>query len=591
MCSVDKARALGIAEDRWVFIHSGTDCHEHQFVSNRWSFSETPAIELGGRTALELAGLDDRRHRHRRPVLVLPVGRAARRAEPRAGPRAPADAHRRAAVRRRTVEQLRHARDRHDDGRPARPSPASDGLVWANGGYATKHAFGVYSHRRRRPTASVTPTRRTRSTRCPDASWPSRSTPRAGDDRGVHGDALTATVHPETAIAACLLADGRRAWGTSTDADLAAAMCDGEWVGRAVTLDDAGTMLTSDDRERWWHTLRAMAAPDRPSIVLDCDPGTTTRSPSSSPRATPTCSASRRSPATRRSTAPRATRSSCATCSSIDVPVHSGCRAARWSPSRSTPTYVHGESGIDGADLPEPSGPPDEHRRGRLHHRDVPRQRGHVARADRAADQHRPRAARRTRPRRPHRRHLADGRRHVRQPHRRSPSSTSGPTPRQRPTCSTYGGPLIMAGLDLTHQFQATPERIDRVRAIPGRLAAVLADLFVFFSGTYVARHDNMRRRAGARSVRGDGADPSRAVRAAARARRRRDPGRAHPRHDGDRPAPPARACPTPNCAVLTDVDADAGFAVIVEAIASFSRLTHASLLTYAARHACCRDA
>ena len=44
-----------------MFVHAGTDCHEHQFVSNRWSFAETPAIELGGRRALELAGctIDD----------------------------------------------------------------------------------------------------------------------------------------------------------------------------------------------------------------------------------------------------------------------------------------------------------------------------------------------------------------------------------------------------------------------------------------------------------------------------------------------------------------------------------------------------
>ena len=54
MCSVERARALGIAEDRWVFPHSGTDCHEHQFVSNRWSFDETPAIRLGGRMALDV---------------------------------------------------------------------------------------------------------------------------------------------------------------------------------------------------------------------------------------------------------------------------------------------------------------------------------------------------------------------------------------------------------------------------------------------------------------------------------------------------------------------------------------------------------
>ena len=48
-----------------------------------------------------------------------------------------------------------------------RDRPGAKGLVWANGGYTTKHAFGVYSHRRRPPTASATPTRRTRSTPMP----------------------------------------------------------------------------------------------------------------------------------------------------------------------------------------------------------------------------------------------------------------------------------------------------------------------------------------------------------------------------------------------------------------------------------------
>ena len=61
MCSAEKAESLGVPRDHWVFVHAGTDCHEHQFVSNRWSFTETPAIELGGRRVLELAGctIDD----------------------------------------------------------------------------------------------------------------------------------------------------------------------------------------------------------------------------------------------------------------------------------------------------------------------------------------------------------------------------------------------------------------------------------------------------------------------------------------------------------------------------------------------------
>jgi acetyl-CoA C-acetyltransferase len=47
---------------------------------------------------------------------------------------------------------------------------------------------------------------------------------------------------PETAAAACLLADGRRAWGTSDDPLVARQMCDGEWVGAAVRLDGEGRL-------------------------------------------------------------------------------------------------------------------------------------------------------------------------------------------------------------------------------------------------------------------------------------------------------------------------------------------------------------
>jgi inosine-uridine nucleoside N-ribohydrolase len=53
-----------------------------------------------------------------------------------------------------------------------------------------------------------------------------------------------------------------------------------------------------------------------------------------------------------------------------------------------------------------------------------------------------------------------------------------------------YGGPLVMAGLDVTHRFQATPDRIAAIAELPGALASILADLLRFFSGTYLARHD-----------------------------------------------------------------------------------------------------
>jgi inosine-uridine nucleoside N-ribohydrolase len=53
------------------------------------------------------------------------------------------------------------------------------------------------------------------------------------------------------------------------------------------------------------------------------------------------------------------------------------------------------------------------------------------------------------------------------------------------------GAPLTMAGLDVTHQFLATPERTEAVRALGGRLATVLADLLVFFSAMYADVHDD----------------------------------------------------------------------------------------------------
>ncbi len=52
------------------------------------------------------------------------------------------------------------------------------------------------------------------------------------------------------------------------------------------------------------------------------------------------------------------------------------------------------------------------------------------------------------------------------------------------------GAPIVMAGLDVTHQFRATPPRIARMREIGGTLATTLADLLFFFSDMYRAAHD-----------------------------------------------------------------------------------------------------
>lgn len=54
------------------------------------------------------------------------------------------------------------------------------------------------------------------------------------------------------------------------------------------------------------------------------------------------------------------------------------------------------------------------------------------------------------------------------------------------------GVPLTMAGLDVTHQLIVTTERISQVAELPGHLAAVLTDLFGYFSTNYVSRHEHI---------------------------------------------------------------------------------------------------
>jgi len=135
------------------------------------------------------------------------------------------------------------------------------------------------------------------------------------------------------------------------------------------------------------------------------------------------------------------------------------------------------------------------------------------------------------------------------------------------------GGPLVMAGLDVTHRFQATPERIAAIAAIEGTLASVLADLLGFFSANYLSRHDPG-------AMRGAAVHDPLAVFAVT-----------HPhllervrRHVVietrgeftrgmtviDQRTVTVRSAP--NCDVLTTVDDDAVFDLLVAAIAHYSR-------------------
>jgi acetyl-CoA C-acetyltransferase len=242
MCSVDAARRLGISEDRWVFPLSGTDCHEHDFVSHRDTFARTPAIEIGGNRALDLANLaiDE--------VDLIDLYSCFPSAVQLGAQSLGIDLMQRQWSRTGGLSFCGGPWNNYPMHAIAtmvgdlRERPGASGLVWANGGYATKHSFGVYSttppsngFAYEQPQDQIDALPKRVLAVGPDAAGPV--------DIEAYTVMFSRDGEPETALAACLLGDGRRAWGSSNDPALSAAMCDGEWVGVTVRLDVEGTLL------------------------------------------------------------------------------------------------------------------------------------------------------------------------------------------------------------------------------------------------------------------------------------------------------------------------------------------------------------
>ena len=253
----------------------------------------------------------------------------------------------------------------------------------------------------------------------------------------------------------------------------------------------------------------------------------------------------------------------------LDAPVHAGANRPLVQPARHA-GYVHGVSGMDGADLPEPSRPAESHdavgfiiETCRAHEGVWLVPTGpltNIALALRAAPDLAARIA--------------------------GISVMGGGTfgnrtaaaefnlwadPEAADMVFSYGGPLIMSGLDVTHRFQALPDRIEMVRSLPGRLAAVLSDLLDFFSETYRSRHHH---------ITGAAVHDPCAVMALTHPHLfRREFRHVEIETHGLRTAGMTvidqrdlKEVPDANCDVQVDVDADAAWDVVVEAIAHFSR-------------------
>ncbi|HKI73341.1 MAG TPA: acetyl-CoA acetyltransferase, partial [Pseudomonadales bacterium] len=237
MCSVEKAKALGIPESKWIYPIAGTDAHDHYMVTNRDNLHSSPAIRIAGRRVLELAetsvaeldyidvyscfpsavqvamgelGLPDNR-----PLTVtggLTFG---------GGPLNNYVMHSIA----RMVELLRE-------------TPEKRGLITANGGYLTKHAFGVYS--------GVAPSADFKHA---DVQKEVDATPSRDGLIDFEGEVVIESYTvmfggegPSIGHAACLTADGKRTWANTDDAEVMQAMTTEEFCGRRARIDGQGKL-------------------------------------------------------------------------------------------------------------------------------------------------------------------------------------------------------------------------------------------------------------------------------------------------------------------------------------------------------------
>lgn len=244
ICSVERARSLGIPQDKWIFPHSGTDCHEHNYISHRHTFADTPAVRLGGELALQLAkknideiGIIDLYSCFPSAVQLgaQSLGISITQQLTCTGGLSFAGGPWNNYVMHAIATTMIELRGR----------PNETALVWANGGYATKHSFGVYA---------TTPPKDGYRHDSPQSQidlLPRRDVANSIQAKGSATIESYSVMHnrdglPETVCASALLADGRRAWATSSDTDLAEAMTHDEWVGKLAMLDGLGTLHVID---------------------------------------------------------------------------------------------------------------------------------------------------------------------------------------------------------------------------------------------------------------------------------------------------------------------------------------------------------
>ncbi len=237
MCSVKAARALGIDESRWVYIHAGAQANDEWFVSERASLDRSPAIAAIGQALFSRAGIsaDDLG-----PVdlyscfpsavqiaareLGLPIDDPTRPLTCTGGLTffgGPGNNYGTHGV----IGVARALRD---------SAPGTLGISSSLGWYATKHAYGLYG-----ASAPAQPYETLRPT-----PIPARREVASPDEAAAAGPGTVevATAFygrdgaPQFGVIFALLPDGRRAIGKTTDPAVLARIATNGFIGSSVDL-------------------------------------------------------------------------------------------------------------------------------------------------------------------------------------------------------------------------------------------------------------------------------------------------------------------------------------------------------------------
>jgi len=269
LMSVAAARRLGVAEDRWVFLHGHADLRERALME-RADLSKSPAAVMAARHAVELAGIKvdelgpiDLYSCFPAPVFNICEGLGILPDDPRGLTLTGGLPFFGGAGNNYSMHAIAETVVR------ARNEPGSFGFVGANGGIMSKYSAGVYSTEPVEWTAD-----RSAELQAEIDAWPAPEEARQADG--------WATIETYTVrhsrdgrrsgiVIGRLEADGRRFVASGDDDELLALLTSGEPIGARVYTRSFGTgnrVTTSGARMRELYPPEPLVLRDRYEHVL-----------------------------------------------------------------------------------------------------------------------------------------------------------------------------------------------------------------------------------------------------------------------------------------------------------------------------------